>query len=214
MKLRAITLGMFAVIFVALTGCGTSAPRFRADAETDDTAVLADDDAMIPTPIEVEVVRDEERRIDAVSTAPRVARDSLPVIQDDTPAGIKRDKFLLDIIAFLKVPYSYGGSTKDGIDCSAFTSLIYASAGNILLPRSAREQYRVGSKVTKGKLRFGDLVFFTTAGRRPSHVGIYLENAMFAHASSSDGVTLSSLENAYYRKRFLGARRIVEQTKD
>jgi cell wall-associated NlpC family hydrolase len=74
----------------------------------------------------------------------------------------------------------------------------------------ARAQYGVGSDVAKPDLQFGDLVFFNTTGRSPSHVGIYIEDDLFAHASVSYGVTISSLESTYYRKRYVGARRVVE----
>ena len=78
------------------------------------------------------------------------------------------------------------------------------------LPRSARDQFRVGAVVDSDQLEFGDLVFFNTTGRSPSHVGIYLEDDLFAHASVTSGVTISSLESTYYKKRFLGARRLVQ----
>jgi murein DD-endopeptidase / murein LD-carboxypeptidase len=65
--------------------------------------------------------------------------------------------------------------------------------------------------VEKEQLRFGDLVFFNTTGYAPSHVGIYIEDDLFAHASVTQGVTISSMESTYYRKRFVGARRVVEE---
>lgn len=208
--LRAAMFMLICVWMALAAGCGTSAPRFRADAEPADTSAGAEDDAQVAAIIRVEVLREDDRKVDAQAVAAGLSSDASAAALDDTPSGISRDKFLLDIIAFLSVPYSYGGTTKGGIDCSGFTSLMYATAGNVKIPRSTRDQYRVGTKVVRGKLRFGDLVFFNTTGRRPSHVGIYLENTMFAHASITDGVTLSSLESTYYRKRFIGARRILE----
>jgi cell wall-associated NlpC family hydrolase len=79
---------------------------------------------------------------------------------------------------------------------------------NVTLPRTAREQFASGKGVDESSLLFGDLVFFNTTGSGASHVGIYLEDDLFAHASVSYGVTISSLESTYYRKRFLGARRL------
>jgi hypothetical protein len=105
------------------------------------------------------------------------------------------------------------GNGKDGIDCSGFTSSVYSSAVKMSLPRSARDQFRVGSEVGSDQLEFGDLVFFNTTGRSPSHVGIYLEDDLFAHASVTSGVTISSLESTYFKKRFLGARRVVHKTR-
>jgi len=117
---------------------------------------------------------------------------------------------LLDVVSYLGTPYRYGGTTRKGIDCSGFTSKVYASAVDKQLPRSARDQFSVGAPVKKDELEFGDLVFFkTTKRKRPSHVGIYIEDDIFAHASVNKGVTLSSLESTYYKKRFVGARRVV-----
>lgn len=193
--------------FLALlvTACSTTAPRYRVPSGRLDAADFEYDDASCPALVREELAREDDKKVDVNKAGSIMMREL-----DDTPVGVSRDKFLLDILAFMGVPYSYGGTTKDGIDCSGFTSLIFASAVDIPLPRSAREQYHIGSKVQRGNLRFGDLVFFNTTGRRPSHVGIYLENDMFAHASISEGVTLSSLESKYYKKRFIGARRVIE----
>jgi cell wall-associated NlpC family hydrolase len=78
------------------------------------------------------------------------------------------------------------------------------------LPRSTTGQYHEGVRVKRHELRFGDLVFFNTTGRRPSHVGIYIEDDLFVHASVNFGVTISSMESTYYKDRFVGARRIIE----
>ena len=127
-----------------------------------------------------------------------------------TPAGMDRDKVLLEIVSMLGVPYRLGGNTQSGIDCSGFTLRVYTRAVERQIPRVARDQYGVGSGVTKSDLQFGDLVFFNTTGRSPSHVGIYIEDDLFAHASVSYGVTISSLESTYYRKRYVGARRVLD----
>ncbi|HTY59554.1 MAG TPA: C40 family peptidase, partial [Bacteroidota bacterium] len=126
------------------------------------------------------------------------------------PAGLNRDRVLLEIVSLLGVPYEYGGTDLSGIDCSAFTGKVYATAVRVPLPRSTADQFREGTEVEKERLRFGDLVFFNTTGESPSHVGIYLEDDLFAHASVTYGVTISSLENSYYRDRFIGARRIIQ----
>lgn len=126
-----------------------------------------------------------------------------------TPPGVNRDMVLLDIVSLLGIPYRYGGADRDGMDCSAFTARVYEKSLSLNLPRSTKEQFREGRRVDPDSLQFGDLVFFNTTGSSPSHVGIYLEDDVFAHASVSFGVTLSSLESTYYRKRFVGARRFV-----
>ncbi|GAB4129321.1 MAG: hypothetical protein Fur0015_03200 [Ignavibacteriales bacterium] len=123
-----------------------------------------------------------------------------------------KDQLMMKIIELRDSPYKYGGNTKDGLDCSAFTKLIIQSTFNYSLPRSAREQYQVGRKVTsRDSLQIGDLVFFNTSRRRfPGHVGIYLGENLFAHASRSLGVTISSLDEKYYDKRYVGSKRINE----
>jgi cell wall-associated NlpC family hydrolase len=120
-----------------------------------------------------------------------------------------REKILLEVIKFLDTPYKYGGSTQKGIDCSAFTLQVFQSSLSIDLPRSAREQYAVGEKISKEELKFGDLVFFNTRrASNPGHVGIYLGENQFVHASRSLGVTVSSIDDTYYKKRYVGARRV------
>jgi cell wall-associated NlpC family hydrolase len=128
-----------------------------------------------------------------------------------TPAGIERDRVLLDIVDLLGTPYRYGGSDRDGIDCSGFTARVYRGASLPALQRSTREQFRQGRPVQRDSLQFGDLVFFNTTGDSPSHVGLFIEDNVFAHASVTFGVTLSSLQSTYYRERYIGARRVVRQ---
>ena len=122
-----------------------------------------------------------------------------------------REKILLEVIKFLDTPYHYGGNTGDGMDCSAFTELVYKNSLSFELPRSAREQYQVGDDIDKDELKFGDLVFFNTTRRsRPGHVGIFIGENQFVHASRKLGVTVSSLDDAYYKKRYMGARRVEQ----
>jgi cell wall-associated NlpC family hydrolase len=122
---------------------------------------------------------------------------------------INQDKVMKLIKKLIGVQYHYGGKDPSGFDCSGFTSYIYRMAININIPPSSSEQYRIGKKVPKNNLLFGDLVFFNTTGRIPSHVGIYTSNNSFAHASTVKGVTISSLNSDYYQKRYIGARRVI-----
>jgi cell wall-associated NlpC family hydrolase len=128
-----------------------------------------------------------------------------------TPEQISdREKFLMEIIKYIDTPYKYGGNTNDGIDCSAFTQSVYENSLAIELQRSARDQYQEGDVVEdKEDLQFGDLVFFNTRrGVKPGHVGIYIGDHLFAHSSSRNGVIISSLDEEYYSKRFMGGRRV------
>lgn len=107
-------------------------------------------------------------------------------------------------------PYRFGGDSERGIDCSAFTRRVYRSQG-IELPRNSREQARIGAVVAYGAVATGDLIFFDTSIEgRISHVGVYLGDNTFAHASSSKGVTKSSLKEKYYVKRFVKGGRIFQ----
>lgn len=108
---------------------------------------------------------------------------------------------------FMGTPYVFGGTSASGIDCSGFTMRVFLMNG-IKLPRTADVQYGVGSPVARGKEEPGDLVFFETYCPGPSHVGIYLGNGNFIHASSSRGVTISSLSDSYFKSRYLGAKRV------
>lgn len=103
--------------------------------------------------------------------------------------------------------YRYGGTTKSGIDCSAFVQAVYLSAFAVSLPRTARDQYRMSRIISATEMKTGDLVFFNTTGGI-SHVGIYLQNNKFIHASTSYGVTVSDMYDPYYLKRFIGTGRI------
>jgi len=120
-----------------------------------------------------------------------------------------REKMLMEVIKYLNTPYKYGGNTKDGMDCSAFTQILFRDVFNISLERSARLQYTQGSEVSKSdELKVGDLVFFNTRKRvKPGHVGIYIGDNLFAHASTKKGVTITALDYDYYSRTFMGARR-------
>ncbi len=121
-----------------------------------------------------------------------------------------REKILFEIVNYLDSPYLYGGNSKNGIDCSAFTSNVFSNAIKYHLPRTASQQYDKGHEISSlSNLVFGDLVFFNTSKYSfPGHVGIYLGNDLFAHASVSQGVTVSNIKDKYYKSRFVGARRV------
>jgi cell wall-associated NlpC family hydrolase len=108
---------------------------------------------------------------------------------------------------YLGVPYKWGASSGKAFDCSGFTVYIMKKF-NVNLPRTASSQFNSGTKVEKGDLQAGDLVFFTTYKKGPSHVGMYIGDNKFIHASSSvDRVIITDLDTKYYRQRYLGARR-------
>lgn len=104
------------------------------------------------------------------------------------------------------VSYVFGGTSRSGFDCSGYTQYVFKGSG-ISLPRTASEQFNVGSSVSRGQLQSGDLVFFHTYAPGASHVGIYIGEGRFVHASNS-GVRTSNLSDSYYAGCYLGARRV------
>jgi peptidoglycan DL-endopeptidase LytE len=116
---------------------------------------------------------------------------------------------------FLGTRYRFGGSSRaSGIDCSSFVQKVFREV-EVSLPRTAREQFEVGSSVAPGDLQRGDLIFFSTYASYASHVGIYLGNNKMIHASSRDRrVVISPMNTSYYRSRYLGAKRITKVNPD
>ncbi|MDI6727731.1 MAG: NlpC/P60 family protein [Thermodesulfovibrionales bacterium] len=122
-----------------------------------------------------------------------------------------KERLILFAKKMLHLPYQFGGNGSFGLDCSAYVQKVYSITG-IELPRSAREQFKIGEAIDKEELAIGDLVFFRTYASFPSHVGIYLGNNLFIHASTrSRRVTIDSLEEPYYVKRFIGAKRLIPE---
>ncbi|AIQ50183.1 C40 family peptidase [Paenibacillus sp. FSL R7-0331] len=120
-------------------------------------------------------------------------------------ADSKMDKVIDKAIG---TKYVSGGVSTNGFDCSGFTMYVFDKIG-INLPHQSGSQYQMGTAISRDNLREGDLVFFNTSGRGVSHVGIYVGDGKFAHASSSKGVTISSLSDNYYVNRYVGAKRIM-----
>lgn len=105
------------------------------------------------------------------------------------------------------VPYKLGGTSKKGIDCSAFVQKTFIDRFGFLLPRTTAQQAQFGTAINKSELQAGDLIFFKTS-YKTHHVGIYVENDQFIHASTSNGVMLSSITNRYWQNAFWQARRV------
>ncbi len=110
-------------------------------------------------------------------------------------------------LSFRGLPYRFGGTSPNtGFDCSGFTQYVFGKYG-ISLPRTSYDQYHVGSPIAKGDLKPGDLVFFSTYSRGPSHVGIYMGGGRFVD-SSNRGVVIQDMTTGYYGERYLGSRRV------
>ncbi|MDB5201261.1 MAG: hypothetical protein JWQ27_670 [Ferruginibacter sp.] len=112
-----------------------------------------------------------------------------------------------------RTKYRFGGTGRNGIDCSALVGLLFNSVYTIHLPRTAREQYAASARIAREDMAEGDMVFFNTKGG-VSHVGVYLGDGYFVHASVSNGVTISSLDESYYSSRFIGGGRIISAPTD
>ncbi len=124
-------------------------------------------------------------------------------------SNLKLFHFVYDWIG---TPYRFGGSTKKGIDCSAFTKTLYSEVFKIDIERNSRDIFSMVNPVKRENLQEGDLVFFKIHSRRISHVGIYLGDNKFAHASNR-GVAINSLDDDYYKKYFYRGGRMLEAFK-
>lgn len=128
--------------------------------------------------------------------------------------GIERspddNEQLYDAIeAWMGTPYKYGGTTKEGVDCSAFVGHIYQEVYQRRLHRVANDMQQDARLITKSELREGDIVFFTNSKGRVSHVGIYLKDGLFVHSSTSRGVIISRLDDSYWSKHFYKGGRVL-----
>ena len=132
------------------------------------------------------------------------------IVSEYSNTTIDRDAVMIKIIELINTPYLWGGTTTNGIDCSAFCQRVMKYALDIDIPRTSIMQSTVGDEVNRESLQFGDLVFFNTMGRRISHVGIYLGESVFAHSSSNGGVKTNSLNEDYYNSRYVTARRVIK----
>ncbi|QEI09432.1 NlpC/P60 family protein [Pigmentiphaga aceris] len=127
----------------------------------------------------------------------------------DDPMVDGTAELALRAVQYLGIPYRRGGTGPTGFDCSGLVRFVFGEVLGLKLPHRAEEIVNMGQELKSKDLEPGDLVFYNTMGRRNSHVGIYLGDNRFVHAPSSGGVVrIESMELAYWKKRFNGARRI------
>jgi cell wall-associated NlpC family hydrolase len=131
------------------------------------------------------------------------------IVFDATVEKMTDTAMLQSIDQWWGTKYCLGGSSKNCVDCSAFTKAVLKDVFNADMPRTAQEQYEATERIEMEELKEGDLVFFYTSGRRISHVGIYIMNNKFVHAAASQGVSVSDLNDAYWKERYRGAGRII-----
>ncbi|MBR4641689.1 MAG: C40 family peptidase [Selenomonadaceae bacterium] len=123
-------------------------------------------------------------------------------------SGTQGKQIVATAQTFMGIPYVFGGTTPSGFDCSGLIQYVFKMHG-LTIPRLADEQYNLGKSAKINQLKPGDLVFFTTYETGVSHCGIYIGDGKFLHASSSKGVKIDSLDNEYWKPRFVGARKVV-----
>src|SRR5688572_7661765 len=129
----------------------------------------------------------------------------------NTPAEAVRNTKMFEFIdEWYGTPYRLGGTTKKGVDCSAFSQFLFASVYGFSIPRTAREQYNLTTRISRTQLKEGDLIFFNTRGG-VSHVGIYLQNNKFVHAATSGGVMISDIFDEYWARKFVGVGRLKDK---
>jgi len=170
---------------------------------------------IVETPAETKTSDDALTRILSNRKAEVEAASSVQlkyaVLMNTEVESLPSKELLETVDHWYGVRYRTGGNTESGVDCSGFTVAVYAAVYGIMLPRVSREQYRTSRKISTTELREGDLVFFNTRGSGVSHVGVYLGNNKFIHASVSRGVMVSGLFEPYYLQRYVGAGRIDDK---
>jgi cell wall-associated NlpC family hydrolase len=145
--------------------------------------------------------------------SPEMPPANEPPVLEPTPTPTPTSSFgdaLVDAALALRgTPYRNGGAEPDGFDCSGFTRYVFGQFG-IALPRDTGHQYGEGRPIDADDVAKGDLVFFTTVARGPSHVGIAIDREHFVHAPSSSGVVrVERLGSSYWSRRYVGARRVA-----
>src|SRR3989339_410089 len=138
------------------------------------------------------------------SAGPQAARPG----KDPAYVSIPRDKIMAVVNRYSGVPYHWGGESRDGMDCSGFIRTVLWECERVELPHSSKEMAQFGVSVSAGDLVCGDLLFFKINSFQVNHVGIYLGDGKFAHVSRYSGVTVTDLNDEYYRGKFACARRL------
>ncbi|MDD2234100.1 MAG: C40 family peptidase [Desulfitobacteriaceae bacterium] len=154
----------------------------------------------------VTAVHDNQKTVKTATTPKIPVQTALTSNSKVSRGGSDKSSLINNALSLRGIPYVWGGTTRKGFDCSGFTQYVFGGS-KISLPRTAAEQYKVGTPVSRNQLQQGDLVFFTTYAPGASHVGIYTSGGNFIHASTK-GVKISSLNESYYATHYIGARRV------
>lgn len=205
-----IVLPMVLCAFL-LAGCGSATPRFGNHEKKEKENSPVKHEKRFSSQEAVEEKKEDDKKVDSKEVE-RITNAQRDFKQEKNTAikPLDQSKMMREVSKYMGVPYLHGGASMEGMDCSGYTMTIYKNSVGVALPRSSAEQSKMGKPVELEKLKFGDLIFFNTTGETASHVGIYLGDDLFAHASVSLGVTISSLQSAYFAKRYECARRVMD----
>ncbi len=129
---------------------------------------------------------------------------------DSSPTTSENINLGLILQSYLGKPYKGKSKYEEGLDCSHFTRVVFQKYNRTIIPRTAAEQFAGGKEIHFRYLRYGDLVFFKTDKKKVSHVGVYVGDRQFIHASTSRGVIISNLDEKYWSERYAGARRYLK----
>jgi len=204
-----------AAAIAIMEGCSASSPRFRSSGSTNTTRTESASSSsgggrFSSREAEEETKEDDKRPAPEVVEGLARGERSFKTEKNDAIEPLEHSRMMREISKYMGVPYKLGGQDVKGMDCSGYTMTVFKNSINKPLPRTSAEQFRLGRPVSRDGLQFGDLVFFNTTGESASHVGIYIGDDLFAHASVSLGVTISSLQSTYFDKRYEGAKRIIQ----
>jgi cell wall-associated NlpC family hydrolase len=222
---------LYSLSVVLLASCASLKTAFtgkqQSSQKTDQSVAKADPKFLDQIDVEMEKVKDEKKTVPAMASKNNIQSNTYnsflykeqpepsslqvkySILLNTATEEVRNTKMFEFIDGWYGTPYRLGGNTKKGIDCSAFSQFLFAAVYGASIPRTAREQYKLTNRISRTDLKEGDLIFFNTRGG-VSHVGVYLQNNKFVHASTSGGVMISDIFDGYWVKKFIGVGRMKD----
>lgn len=201
--MRHVRYVVFTLVLAALASCGTQRTAYTRQPNYEMTAIgkkHPNVNAAETTP-----TANKKTKTESASNALVAKYAEAMHVGSDVLNDVLLLRFIDD---WYGAPYQYGGNAKNGIDCSGFVTALYQNVYQRSLSGTSGALYRQSRKIKRADLQQGDLVFFKINRGRVSHVGVYVANGYFVHASTKAGVVLSNLDEDYYRKNYAGAGRL------